>query len=154
MQLFVDSIRSGDFATAASVCDPASQGFKQVNDIADALQIARENDSKGKGDPVTPMLLNFFTGPYKNATFKKVTEQDVRARYELSLAGDAQALPVDLSLVNGKWYLIAPENILKGDKSTLPAIQAPEPTPPAPTPAPAPAPASEPAPAPAPAPQN
>lgn len=153
MQLFVDSIKKGDFTTAATVCDPASEGFKEVNEIASAIEIARAKDSDGKGDPVTPMILNFFAKPYSGATFKKVTEQDVRARYELLLTGATQPMPIDLSLVNAKWYLIAPKGILNGDKSTLPAVQQPElPPPPATEPTPAPAPA--PAPAEGAAPQN
>jgi hypothetical protein len=152
MKLFVESIRKGDFRTAAGVCDPASQGFKQVDEVANALEVARDNVAKGKGEDVTPLLVNFFTKPYQNATYKKVAEQDVRARYELTLGGDTQPRPIDLSLVNGKWYLIAPENILQGDKSTLPPIEAPANPAPTPAPAPAPAPATEPAPTPAPAP--
>jgi len=133
----------------------AEDRFKEVNEIASAIEIARAKDSDGKGDPVTPMILNFFSKPYSGATFKKVTEQDVRARYELLLTGATQPMPIDLSLVNAKWYLIAPKGILNGDKSTLPAIQQPElPPPPATEPTPAPAPAPTPAPAEGAAPQN
>lgn len=151
MKLFVESVQKGDFRTAAGACDPASQGFNQVDQIASAVEQAKANAAQGKGEDVTPMLMNFFTKPYKGATYKKLAEQDVRARYELTLVGDPQPRPIDLSLVNGKWYLIAPENILQGDKSTLPAVEAPKPAAPAPAPAPAPA-KPEPTPAPAPAP--
>lgn len=143
MQLFINAVKKGDFMAAADLCDPSSVGHKELLLMAEAVDRARDIKERSNDDSPLTLILAAFTSPYANATFKKVTEQPPRARVELTLLGDTTPKTVDLSQLQGKWFLIAPQDIVRTDASKLTELGAQRPAP-APTPGGPPAPPTDP----------
>jgi len=136
MQLFINAVKKGDFMAAADLCDPSSLGHKELMLMAEAVDRARDIKERMNDDSALNLILAAFTSPYANATFKKVTEQPPRARVELTLLGDTTPKTVDLSQLQGKWFLIAPQDIVRTDASKLTELGGQRPAPAATPPAP------------------
>ncbi len=134
LDLFVASMRSGDWEKALGTLDPASEGFKELNELNEGLK---------KNPNLTPEILGtvkgFFTAPYATMTVEDLKEQGEQARATLK-AKDREPMVVDLNKLDGQWHIIAPKGIMQGDAKSLPGQPpAPPATPAGGAPAPAPA---------------
>ncbi len=129
MQLFINAVKKGDFMAASDLCDPSSLGHKELLEMAEAVELARGIKERSNDDSALTLILAAFTSPYANATFKKVTEQPPRARVELTLLGDTTPKTIDLSQIQGKWFLVAPQDIVRTDTSKLTELGGQRPAP-------------------------
>lgn len=154
MTLFIAAMAKGDIPGATTYVDPGSLGYKEFNGLSETLKNfkneAPSNDSKERADADT-FIRAAFASNYKKATFTKEAEQSPRAKVVLTFT-NGKTVNVDLSLIQDKWFIIAPEKgLMEPDASAIPGGAASSVTPPPPVAprAPEPAPA-EPAPTPAP----
>lgn len=130
INLFISSMEKREFDTALTCLDPASEGYKQIEQIVGTIK----TNSNIPPDAVE-LVKNFLSTGFVGMTGKVTQEEGDRARAELTPKTGAP-LTVDINKFEGKWLIIAPQNIIQAQPVSTIGGAAGTP-PPAPAPAPA-----------------
>lgn len=112
MQTFIDAVKSGNLRAAAELCDPASLGYANINDAAEAVDRATASSADAGQKMAAQLVRDHFGKSYTTARFEKVSQADNRAVVKLWKSEKANPVNIDLSLLRGKWVIIAPSDIL------------------------------------------
>lgn len=129
VKLFIDAMVKRDYTAALECLDPASEGFKNISEINTQMTTNTQIPPEA-----VELVKSFLSSGYVGMTTRDLVESGDRARVTF-VPKEGEAVTCEMNKLDGKWFIIAPQNIVVSKPAA---------------PAPAPAPGGEPAPAPTP----
>lgn len=126
VNMFIAAMQKRDYDAALECLDPASEGYKNINEINTQIKTNTAIPEEAK-----EIVKSFLSSGYAGITTRDLVESGDRARVTF-VPKEGEAVTCEMNKLDGKWFIIAPQNIV---------VSKPAVPPPSPAPAPAPAPA-------------
>lgn len=137
LKLFITNLKAGEFNKVAELCDPGSASYAEFTDMCKQLDFSTANPKIQKAE--LEIVRNFFIKPWQDVEHSLVAEQGPRAQYTIKFFGmdpktnkrtEIGTQTIDLNQFEGKWRVIATEQLLRPGQTPTPA----QPQQPAPAP--------------------
>jgi len=108
LEMFVVTMREGDYETALELIDPSSDGYIQIQEAFNAMLSA--SDKRDGEVNLADLYKALFTQAWKHAELEPVGEQEGHVKYTIKFQ-KADPVSVDVRNSTGSWLIIAPANI-------------------------------------------